>query len=90
MCQQIEVLEMKRTLDIRLLVESDLPDHELYKIATTAAHALTRRCQGRLVVAVGTISPEAADDLWKAASLDKHPAPTATFVPIQGTARGKT
>lgn len=66
----------KRTLDCRIVVETDLDDEQVTEITMRTAHELTQRAEGRLVVSVAQIDSE----IWKVLGVPEKPKPGASVI----------
>lgn len=75
----------KRTLDCRLVVETDLDDEQITEICMRSVHEMTARAEGRLVVSVSQIDQE----IWKVLGVPEKPKPGATVI-YKATDPGKT
>lgn len=69
---------MKRTLDVHLVVETDLDDEQVTEIVMRATHDLTKRSTGRCVVAVGLVEDGGA--FWTKLGLPEKPKPGADVI----------
>jgi hypothetical protein len=76
----------KRTLECKLIVETDLDDEQITEICMRTVHEMTKRAEGRLVVAVGQIDGEF---FWKSIGVPEKPKPGATVI-YKATDPGKT
>jgi len=66
----------KRTLECKLIVETDLDDEQITEICMRTVHEMTKRAEGRLVVAVAQIDEE----IWKVLGVPEKPKPGATVI----------
>lgn len=54
----------KRTLDFRIIAESEIDENELRNLAHKTAQHLSRSCSGKFLIAVAVISPEGSEAIW--------------------------
>ena len=75
-----EATRKKRTFKIEIVAESDLDDEQLTEVLMKAAHELTSRAEGRLIVCAGVLGKMDAATFWAATKIPEKPAPDATVI----------
>lgn len=66
----------KRSIDIRLIVETDLDNEELTEICMQAGHDLTKRVEGRMMLMAGATDKT----VWEKLGIPEKPKPDAPVV----------
>lgn len=79
-CPKAPPARKKRTIEVRLVLETDLDDEQLTEICMQTTHDFTKRAEGRCVIAVGNVPEPGATTLWAKLKMPEKPKPGADVI----------